>query len=135
MVVNCSISWMIVLGLFCLGRLLWVFHRHIWNVWLFVFWDYIYFCYTCCIYAFQLILIILGHSWLTCPFVYSVAGQIGSSFVPTLFTICNISFLILMLISGLLSSILLIMFVAYLVGISMYIFSISKEYILVSLLS
>jgi hypothetical protein len=35
----------------------------------------------------------------------------------------------------LLSSILLIMFVAYLVGISMYIFSISKEYILVSLLS
>jgi hypothetical protein len=45
-------------------------------------------CSMCCIYMFQLILMMLGHTWLTYQFVYSTAGQIGSSFAPLLFAIC-----------------------------------------------
>jgi hypothetical protein len=41
----------------------------------------------CAAYMFQLILMMLGHPWLTCRFIYSIAGQIGSSFVPSIFSV------------------------------------------------
>jgi hypothetical protein len=40
------------------------------------------------VYMFQLILMMLGHPWLTRRFVYIIAGQIGSSFAPSVFVIC-----------------------------------------------
>jgi hypothetical protein len=47
----------------------------------------------CAVNMFQLISMMLGHSWLTCQFVYSIAGQIGINFVPSLSAVCVLFFL------------------------------------------
>jgi hypothetical protein len=56
---------------------------------LFVVFLWLYICVhvSCAVYMFQLILRMLGHPWITRRFVYSTAGQISSSFVPSLFAV------------------------------------------------
>jgi hypothetical protein len=49
---------------------------------------YICLCLICCVHV--SVNNDVGVSWLNCRFVYSIAGQIRSSFVPSLFTVCVI---------------------------------------------
>jgi hypothetical protein len=117
-------------SMFVFCRILCEYHQRIWNMRLFV----VILGFDICVYVpcavcmFQLIMMMLGHPWLTRRFVYSIVGHTGSRFVPSLLAVCVLFLRIFMWISKLLSSILLIIFIVSLFGILVYMFSISKEH-------